>query len=92
MFSLINISTCEFAHYKGNSDSSLLTFLSYLNACQMSLHFVHVSGTRMMKQATDRLLRRELRSAVIEGRAMFEPFPLCKSGFGDMFSFVTAGK
>ncbi len=84
VFLYTNNTTAERAYYKGNSPSQhlfeLVRWLRTLefNAC-LTLHMVHVAGTRMIAQGTDGLSRGLLTEGVFSGLRAGWSVPLHQS-------------
>ena len=84
VFMFTDNSTTEAAFWKGNSHSrkfcGLVLRLRQLEMrTGMILHFVHVSGKRMIAQGTDGLSRGDHSTGVMRGEAMEAFVPLHKS-------------
>ena len=74
-------STAEAAYFKGSSSSKALCnivlrlrLLELRNG--MKIHFIHIAGTRMIHQGTDRLSRGDVSEGVMTGDSMLSFVPL----------------
>ena len=81
LFLCTDNSTAERAFFKGASSSKLLhdlilTLRKLEMRAKMRIHFVHVSGKRMIKQGSDGLSRGNLNEGVMQGIPMSEFVPL----------------
>ena len=81
VFFFTDNSTCELAHFKGNSSSEelfkLILRLRVLGMKRkMRLHFIHVAGTCMIDQGTNGLSRGDLTEGVMKGTPMLTFVPL----------------
>lgn len=83
LFICTDNSTVEGAYYKGNTESHLLfNLVLHLHQIHLdgvlTLRIVHISGTRMIAQGTDALLRGDLTEGAMQGVpiASYLPFHL----------------
>ena len=81
VFIFTDNSTAEAAFFKGSSKSRLLfELILELRELEMNfktkIHFIHVSGTRMIAQGSDGLSRGNLSEGVMSGTAMASFIPL----------------
>ena len=81
VFFFTDNATAEAAFFNGTSSSKLL-FEQILKLhdiemkCSCKIHFIHVSGTRMIAQGTDGLSRGDLNEGVMSGREFKAFIPL----------------
>lgn len=81
IFLLTDNSTSELAFFKGTSSSKkLFEIIVRLRCLEMhhecKIHFIHVSGSRMIAQGTDGLSRGDLCEGVMKGKNMLSFVPL----------------
>ena len=81
LFMFTDNSTAESAFYKGTSSViHLFNLILRLRKLQMTrdfmLHVIHCTGTRMKKQGTDALSRRDLTEGVMRGESIMTFVPL----------------
>jgi hypothetical protein len=84
IFLFTDNSTAERAFFKGSSTSEklhglILTLRKLEMRSKMKIHFVHVSGKRMIKQGSDGLSRGNLNEGVMQGIDMSKFVPLHES-------------
>jgi len=85
--------TAKAAYYQGNLDSkalfNIVLCLRLIDCYHLTLHLVHVAGTRMIQQGTDGLSRGYLSSGVMAGTLLLSYIPLYLNAFEQLSTLLS---